>query len=129
MKRLPWIAAALVIAGLAVSIRCASGDAGSMLQDQARREKCKNNLQQVWAALGKYRGSHGGYPSSLQALADAKLIDATRLKCPSAPGNAAVSYQIAPGAKGAAVLCRCGGDWHLGGRNVVKADGTVEYQK
>ena len=128
MKRLLWIVAALAIAGLAVSFHDASGDASSMVQDQARREKCKNNLSQIWLALGKYRGPHGGYPSSLQALADAKLIDAKLLVCPSAPGNG-VSYSISPSAKGTDVLCRCGGAWHLGGRNVLKADGTVEYQK
>ncbi len=128
MKRIGWIAAFALIAAVGVGVHYASGDAGSIVQDKARQMKCQNNLSQIKGALAAYHAKHGGNPSSLQALVDAKLIDAKFLTCPSGPGSG-INYQYSAGAKGTDPLCRCGGAWHSGGRNVLKADGTIEFQK
>jgi len=135
MRRMLAISIGLaVLAGIGLSALLAQegGYGGALInaQEKARRLKCQNNLKQVWSALQEYRGKNGHFPSDLAALVEKKFIDKKLLKCPSSSTPAdAIDYQIAPSAAGGEVLCRCRRAWHQGGRNLLKADGSVEWQK
>ncbi len=137
-RRQVQIAAVLVAlaagAGVYVAARSASaqgyGDALVNAMEKARRLKCQNNLKQIYAAIQQYRGKEGGRPPSLQALVDKKLIAPALLKCPSAgSAGGAVGYRYSSSAEGNQPLCCCRQPWHQDGRNVLKADGTVEWVK
>ena len=106
------------------------GDALVNAQEQARRLKCQSNLKQIYLVIEEYRNQEGHRPSSLQVLVDKKLISQKLLKCPSGNTSAdTIDYRYVSSAGGNDPLCVCSHRWHQNGRNVLKANGTVEWQK
>lgn len=134
MKRGILFAAAALLAGVGLSALFAQdgGYGGALInaKEKALRLKCQNNLKQIHAALDEYRGKFDGYPSSLDALVEKKILNAALLRCPSANTSAgSIDYKIDPSATDGRPLCCCKQAWHQGGRNVLKADGSVEWVK
>lgn len=101
------------------------------------RSQCRDNMAEVWRALSSYRNSHGGrYPSSLDELVKASLLDARRTRCPGCQldGEKACTYLFRrPGGRGPAsrtsvVLCDADCAWHQNrGGWVLRNTGAIEW--
>jgi prepilin-type processing-associated H-X9-DG protein len=105
---------------------------------QAQRSACASNLKQIGLGIAMYKEDHGGrLPANLAELVNGKYISAKQVfKCPrdAKPeeiAGLATSYHyvgaLPPDAKPDAVVAYDASPGNHGGRNVLFADGHVEW--
>ena len=122
----------LLVSGFGLSVVHGQGYGDALLgaMEKARRLKCQNNLKQIHAALERYRGSAGGWPSDLNALVQKKLIDVKLLKCPSAAspaGSIDFVFRKPASGNGEEIIVYDKATNHSGGCNVLQLDGTTQW--
>lgn len=89
-------AIAIVVAGLAILTIYAvrRPEFKQVMSASMQVAKCQQNLQEIHAAIERYRQRHNGdYPNSLGELVPRYLPEAGRLKCPADATSQAVSYR------------------------------------
>ena len=108
------------------------------LREKARRNKCQNNLKQIFYAISAYRDDHNEqYPTSLDQLYDSYVDDLEVFKCPSSahavpatPSAGDYEYRsgLSPASKSTEPLVEDKDGNHPDGVSVVRVGGQANFQ-